>query len=76
MANAGMTVQEAGRKGGQSTSERYGHDFYEAIGHMGARALAKKYGHEHFVAIGHKGGQQSRRVYAAGRAALGTASKE
>lgn len=71
-----MTVQEAGRKGGRSVSERYGHDFYEKIGNLGGRAVAQKYGHEHFVAIGQKGGEQSRRIFAAGRAALGMAPKE
>lgn len=76
MANAGMTVQEAGRKGGRSTSMKYGHGFYEVIGNMGGRAVAEKYDHEHFVQIGQKGGEQSRRVYAARRAALGMAPKE
>ncbi|HHX42263.1 MAG TPA: Em GEA1 (EM1) [Armatimonadetes bacterium] len=31
----GMTVREAGRKGGETTSERYGHEFYEEIGKKG-----------------------------------------
>lgn len=30
-----MTVKEAGRKGGQRTSETHGHDFYVDIGHKG-----------------------------------------
>lgn len=30
-----MTVREAGRKGGETTSERYGHEFYEEIGKKG-----------------------------------------
>ncbi len=30
-----MTVAEAGRKGGKSTSATHGKDFYKAIGHKG-----------------------------------------
>ncbi|NLC55856.1 MAG: Em GEA1 (EM1) [Armatimonadetes bacterium] len=30
-----MTVREAGRKGGETTAERYGHEFYEEIGKKG-----------------------------------------
>ena len=31
----GMTVRDAGRKGGQTTSRRHGKKFYEDIGHKG-----------------------------------------
>lgn len=51
-----MTVAEAGRKGGKTTSERRGRDFYREIGRKGGTATAEAYGHEHFVAIGTKGG--------------------
>jgi uncharacterized protein len=30
-----MTVQEAGRKGGETVKKKYGHGFYEEIGHKG-----------------------------------------
>ena len=46
----GMTVREAGRKGGETTAERYGHEFYEEIGKKGgeevgpARARADREG--------------------------------
>jgi len=30
-----MTVREAGRKGGETTSRTHGHEFYEEIGHKG-----------------------------------------
>ncbi len=30
-----MTVQEAGRRGGQQTSRRHGHEFYVGIGQKG-----------------------------------------
>lgn len=32
---AGMTVREAGRKGGEATARTHGHDFYEEIGKKG-----------------------------------------
>jgi general stress protein YciG len=34
---AGMTVREAGRKGGETTAGRYGHEFYEEIGKKGGQ---------------------------------------
>lgn len=41
----GMSVREAGRKGGQkggeTTSKRYGHEFYEEIGHKGGQKVKK-----------------------------------
>ncbi len=36
-----MTVSEAGRKGGQTTSNKYGHEFYEEIGHKGGQKVAE-----------------------------------
>lgn len=31
----GMTVEEAGRKGGNTVKKKYGHGFYEEIGRKG-----------------------------------------
>ncbi len=50
-----MTVTDAGRKGGQRTSETHGRDFYEQIGHKG----------------GVKGGPKVRDLIEAGKKALG-----
>jgi len=36
-----MTVSDAGRKGGETTSSRYGHEFYEEIGHKGGQKVKK-----------------------------------
>jgi uncharacterized protein len=36
-----MTVSEAGRKGGTSTSKKYGRGFYEEIGHKGGQKVKK-----------------------------------
>jgi len=36
-----MTVSEAGRKGGQATSRKYGHEFYEEIGHKGGQKVKR-----------------------------------
>jgi uncharacterized protein len=34
-----MSVSDAGRKGGETTSSRYGHEFYEEIGHKGGQKV-------------------------------------
>lgn len=36
-----MTVSEAGRRGGQATSDKYGHEFYEEIGHKGGQKVKR-----------------------------------
>lgn len=35
----GMTVQEAGRKGGETVARERGHEFYEEIGHKGGQRV-------------------------------------
>ncbi len=39
-----MTVEEAGRKGGEATAKPHGHEFYEEIGHKGGEKGGKKGG--------------------------------
>ncbi len=39
-----MTVEEAGRKGGEATAKTHGHEFYEEIGHKGGEKGGKKGG--------------------------------
>ncbi len=34
-----MTVQEAGRRGGQRTAQTHGKEFYEEIGHKGGQRV-------------------------------------
>ncbi len=34
-----MTVQEAGRRGGQRTAQTHGHEFFAAIGHKGGQTV-------------------------------------
>ena len=42
MAQKGkMTVGEAGRKGGETTSKKYGPEFYEEIGHKGGQKVKR-----------------------------------
>lgn len=36
-----MTVQEAGRKGGQTVSKKYGREFFEEIGRKGGQKVAE-----------------------------------
>ena len=52
-AKGGMTVKDAGRKGGQATAKSHDHKFYEEIGHKG----------------GMKGGQRVRELIERGKEA-------
>ena len=36
-----MTVEEAGRKGGETVKKKYGHEFYEEIGRKGGEKVAE-----------------------------------
>lgn len=36
-----MTVEEAGRRGGERTSETHGPEFYSKIGHKGGQKVRK-----------------------------------
>jgi uncharacterized protein len=54
----GMSVKEAGQKGGEKTAETHGHEFYEKIGQKGGEKVAEEKGPEFYSKIGHKGGQK------------------
>ena len=66
-----MTVREAGRKGGETTSERYGREFYEEIGQKGGEkggeVRKQQLGHEGYEELGHKGGQRVRELIEKGK---------
>jgi general stress protein YciG len=53
----GMTVKEAGHKGGEKTAKTHGHEFYEEIGHKGGEKG------------GHKGGQKVKELIEKGKEA-------
>jgi general stress protein YciG len=57
-ADQGMSVREAGRKGGRTTRARYGAEFFQEIGAKGGRAVSERYSNEHFREIGRKGGRR------------------
>ncbi|MDD2486030.1 MAG: hypothetical protein ACOX1G_03890 [bacterium] len=72
MAEKGkMTVSEAGQKGGRTTRERYGHEFYEEIGEKGGTTVREKYGTPFYEEIGHKGGQKVKKLIEEGKKAIG-----
>ncbi|HOF86871.1 MAG TPA: KGG domain-containing protein [Armatimonadota bacterium] len=71
-ASGEMTVREAGRKGGETTAERHGHEFYEEIGRKGGQKVRDEYGIPFYEEIGHKGGQKVRDLIAEGKRALGS----
>ncbi|MCL5094147.1 MAG: hypothetical protein M1355_03385 [Patescibacteria group bacterium] len=70
-----MTVEEAGKKGGQMTSSTHGKDFYSEIGRKGGQrggrkggeTTSKRYGHDFYSEIGHKGGQRVRELISEGK---------
>jgi uncharacterized protein len=41
-----MTVEEAGRKGGEDTSANHDREFYEEIGSKGGKARARQRGND------------------------------
>ncbi|GAC1501389.1 MAG: hypothetical protein NVS1B14_05770 [Vulcanimicrobiaceae bacterium] len=57
----GMTVREAGKRGGDRVKAKYGSEFYEAIGRKGGEATKEKYGPSFYEEIGQKGGQKLKR---------------
>lgn len=63
----GMTVREAGKKGGDTVKAKYGAEFYEAIGRKGGEATKEKYGPTFYEEIGHKGGQKVKRFIEEGK---------
>lgn len=55
----GISVQEAGRRGGESTLERRGTDFFREIGRKGGQRTAELY-RELLKEFGKKGGRPRR----------------
>lgn len=66
MAKGGMTVKDAGRRGGerggQTTRERYGTEFYREIGRRGGETVREIRGREFYEDIGRKGGRKVREL--------------
>ncbi len=71
MAKGGMTVKDAGRRGGerggQTTRERYGSEFYREIGRRGGETVREIRGREFYEDIGRKGGRKVRELIAAAK---------
>ena len=57
----GISVREAGRRGGIATRDRHGIEFYRQIGAKGGESTKKLYAHL-FTEFGKKGGRPSRPV--------------
>jgi general stress protein YciG len=66
----GMSVREAGRKGGQKVRDTRGPEFYKDIGRKGGETIRDTRGHEFYEEIGHKGGQKVRELIEAGKTSL------
>ena len=53
-SGGGMSVREAGKRGGDRVKAKYGSEFYEAIGRKGGEATKVKYGPTFYEEIGAK----------------------
>jgi general stress protein YciG len=69
-----MTVEEAGRMGGEKTSETHGPDFYSEIGSKGGSERAKQHegsseaeGKTSLEEAGHRGGQRVKKLIEEGK---------
>jgi general stress protein YciG len=69
-----MTVEEAGRMGGEKTSETHGPEFYSEIGSKGGSERAKQHegtaeaeGKTSLEEAGHRGGQRVRKLIEEGK---------
>jgi general stress protein YciG len=69
-----MTVEEAGRMGGERTAETHGREFYSEIGSKGGSKRAKQHegtveaqGKTSLEEAGHRGGQRVRKLVEEGR---------
>jgi general stress protein YciG len=58
----GMTVREAGKKGGDIVKTKYGPQFYAEIGRKGGESTKRRHGSRFYEAIGHKGGQRTKTI--------------
>src|SRR6266853_2060696 len=68
-----MSVSEAGRKGGQTVRDKYGHSFYEEIGRKGGEAVKAERGTPFYEEIGKKGGHKVRQLIEEGKKAASEA---
>ncbi|MCW3982654.1 MAG: hypothetical protein NWE96_01500 [Candidatus Bathyarchaeota archaeon] len=69
-----MTVEEAGRLGGEKTAQTHGPEFYSEIGSKGGSERAKQHegtpearGKTSLEEAGHRGGQRVRRLIQEGK---------
>jgi general stress protein YciG len=58
----GISVREAGQKGGEGVKNKYGPEFYKMIGRKGGQATRKAHGAAFYEAIGKKGGKKGGEV--------------
>src|SRR2546423_71591 len=63
----GMTVSEAGRKGGERVRDERGDECYERSGKKGGESVRASRGPEFYSQIGHKGGQKVRELIEQGK---------
>src|SRR6266550_3295276 len=70
-----MSVSEAGRKGGQTVRDKYGHSFYEEIGRKGGETVKAERGTAFYEEIGKKGGDRVRTLIEEGKKAASESAR-
>src|ERR1700730_10406589 len=76
---SGMSVREAGQKGGETVKKKYGPEFYEMIGRKGGKkggeATRDRYGPEFYETIDQKRGQKVKALIEQGKKAAAEAAE-
>jgi general stress protein YciG len=57
-SRTGLSVRDAGKRGGDTVKKKYGPEYFAVIGRKGGQATKKAHGHAFYEEIGKKGGSK------------------